>query len=91
MNILCTKLYQEQLEGFLTILAEQDVKASLDFKLYLDTIMLNLPTKLKKYKQSIYFNDENIRDIEHKGLTITFLIDEDETFVLLGIAQKEEI
>ena len=51
--------------------------------------MLNLPTKVKKYKQSIYFNDVNIKDIEFQGCTISFLIDDkNDTYIILGITVK---
>jgi len=90
MTIFASDLYQHQLEGFLEILSQDNVDTALNFKLYLDTVIINLPTKIQKYKKSIYFDDENIKDIEHKGLVIPFLIDEkNENYVILGIVEKE--
>jgi len=45
------------------------------FELYLDTIIINMHTKAKKYKQSIYFDDENLRDMIFKGYTVVYKID----------------
>ena len=86
MKIVNSKLYEEQLKSLLNEYFSKDLKGAKSFKLYLDTIILNMPTKVKKYKQSIYFNNENIKDIEHQGLTIPFYYDIiNNTYVILGI------
>jgi len=89
VNILASKLYEKQLKEILELLCAQDYKQTKNFKMYLDTIILNMPSKIKKYKKSIYFDDENIRDIEYQGCRIPFLIDEDNnSLILLGITSK---
>ncbi|MEA2091096.1 MAG: hypothetical protein U9O83_01870 [Campylobacterota bacterium] len=89
MEILASPLFEEQLKDILEILKEEDYEESKQFKMYLDTIIVNAPTKAKKYKKSIYFDDENIKDIEFKGCTIPFLIDEaKDSYVILGITRK---
>lgn len=86
MKILCSDLYETQLKSILSTLAAQEIKA---FKLYLDTIIINMPSKAKKYKPSVYFDDENIKDIEHQGYTIPFYYDEaNDTYLVLGIFKK---
>ncbi len=86
MNILCSELFQQQLKEILSSFAKEDIKTAQSFKMYLDTILFNMPTKAKKYKSSIYFDDENIKDIQHQGYTIIFLIQEEsETYVILAI------
>jgi hypothetical protein len=48
-----------------------------------------MPSKVQKYKKSIYFDDEDIKDIEHQGYTIPFVYDEiNDTFLILGITEK---
>jgi hypothetical protein len=49
-----------------------------------------MPSKAKKYKKSIYFDDENIKDIDHQGFLIVFLMprEGDENYVILGIFKK---
>ena len=89
MRIICSKLYEEQLKEILDEMVATDFSAAKNFKMYLDTIMLNIPTKTKKYKQSIYFDEENIKDVEHQGYTIPFLIDQEkDIYVILGIVKQ---
>ncbi len=86
MKIVNSKLYEEQLKSILDSFFSSDKKSAKSFKLYLDTIILNMPTKVAKYKKSLYFDDENIKDIEHQGFTIPFYHDIiKDTYVVLGI------
>jgi hypothetical protein len=88
MKIVCSELYVSQLKAILEEMVEYDFKATKSFKSYLDTIILNVPTKSKKYKKSILFDDENIKDIEHQGLRIPFMIDEtNDVYVILGVTK----
>jgi len=92
MNILCSKLYQEQLKSILEPYRNSDPKGIKDFKLYLDTVILNMPSKVHKYKKSIYFDDDDIRDIEHQGYTIPFIYDEiNDLYLILGITEKNDL
>ena len=89
MEIICSKLYEKQLQKILNSLIIIDYKTAKNFKIYLDTIILNLPTKVQKYQKSIYFDDENIKDIEFQGCTIPFFIDKKrKNYFLLGITAK---
>ncbi len=86
MNITCTPLFTEQLKAILAPMAKANPQSAKSFKLYLDTILLNLPTKAKKYKPSIFFDDDAVRDIEHQGCTVPFYHDrEKNTYIILGI------
>jgi hypothetical protein len=89
MNIICSELYEQQLKTLLLEMIEVDYKDAKNFKSYLDTIILNIPTKSKKYKKSIFFDDESIKDVEHQGFRIPFMIDqENDVYVILGITEK---
>jgi len=89
MKILCTMVFEEQLKSILETFSEKDFAATKSFKMYLDTVIINIPTKAQKYKKSIYFNDENIRDVEHQGFIIPFLFDEkNDIYLILGIVEK---
>ena len=86
MKTLSSALYQEQLKDALTLVKKQSEADVRNFEMYLDTIIINMHTKIKKYKQSIYFDDENIKDIQNQGFTIPFYIDEKKgLYILLGI------
>jgi hypothetical protein len=87
MNILVSNLYKSQLQELLESL---DSQVANSFKLYLDTVIINMQTKAKKYKQSVYFENENIniKDIENQGYTIPFYADEAKNiFVILGLVK----
>ena len=89
MKILCSKLYEKQLKEILMLMASSDYNQAKNFKLYLDTIILNVPTKARKYKQSVYSDNEKIKDVEHEGYTIPFLFDEtNNTYLILAIVKK---
>ena len=86
MNIFVTKLFKEQLKEILEFLKKEDTEYTKSFELYLDTVIINMHTKAKKYKQSIYFDDEDIKDIENQGYTIPFYYDQKkDIFILWGI------
>jgi len=90
MNILCSELFETQLKELLQEFSKEDFNATKSFKLYLDTIILNMPTKATKYKKSIYFDDDNIRDIVHENYTIPFLIDsESDKYIVLAIMKND--
>lgn len=92
MTLINSELYNEQLKSMLSAFIKEDPKAAKSFKLYLDTIIINLPTKVAKYKPSIYFDDPNIRDIEHEAYTIVFHANEaTQTYAILGIFPKVEL
>jgi len=86
MTVVSSPLFCRQLEEILAPLVETNPQEAKRFKLYLDTILLNLPSKASKYKRSIYFDDDNAKDIEHQGYTIPFYYDKARgACALLGI------
>jgi len=90
MNVLSSKLYREQLKDISALIKKQSDADARNFEMYLDTIIINMYTKIKKYKKSIYFDDENIKDIQNQGYTIPFYFDEKEkVYVLLGLVNSQ--
>lgn len=89
MKILCTDLFEEQLKDILETFVQEDFDATKKFKMYLETIIINIPTKMQKYKQSIYFEDENVKEVEHQGFRIPFYIDaQTNNIIILAIVKK---
>lgn len=89
MNILVSSLYETQLKDILNLIAAHSEEAAKNFKTYLDTIILNIPSKEKKYKKSLYFDNDLIKDVEFQGCVIIFYFDKDnESFIVLGITTK---
>ena len=88
MQILCTETYQTQLRSLLEEFPNEQLDIAKNFKLYLDTVIINIPTKIQKFKKSTLFDNENIKDIEHKALRIPFYYEkESETYLILGIVK----
>ena len=86
MQTLSSPLYKKQLQEAINLVKNQSEMDTKNFALYLETIIINMHTKIKKYKKSIYFDDENIKDIQNQGFTIPFYIDEKNSrYILLGI------
>ena len=89
MEILCSELYEDQLKEILSPMIQEDVALAKKFKIYLDTLIVNIPTKAKKYKKSIYFDDENIKDLEYENYTVVFSIEQnDSSYIIIGIIEK---
>ena len=89
MEILCSKLYEEQLKEILEPLIQEDIALAKKVKMYLDTLIINIHTKARKYKKSIFFDDENIKDLEFENYTVPFCIEDNGSlYVLLGIVKK---
>jgi len=89
VKILCTDIFEQQLKEILEEVLENGYEVTKNFKMYLDTVLINMPTKAAKYKKSVFFDDENIKDIVHQGLIIPFYEDKEaEIFVLLGIVKN---
>ncbi|MDD4855569.1 MAG: hypothetical protein PHQ22_02450 [Sulfuricurvum sp.] len=88
-QIVSSTLFEEQFQEILLSLEKEDSNSAKSFKLYLDTVIINMQSKIAKYKASVYFDDEKVKDIENQGFVIPFYSDEaEETYVLLGILKK---
>lgn len=90
MKILCTKTYEQELKDILISMAKVDLEETKKFKQYLEAIIINIPTKAAKYKKSIYFYDDNVKDIEYEGYTIIFYYDEfQNNYLILSILKND--
>jgi hypothetical protein len=90
-QIVSSTLFDEQLREILSALEKEDINSAKSFKLYLDTVIINMQTKIAKYKPSVFFENEKVKDIENQGYVIPFYCDEsDDTYVLLGIYKKDD-
>ena len=86
MNLVCTERFEEQLKDILEEMIEIDIKQARDFKSYLEALIINIPTKVKKYKTSIYYSDADVKDLQYDGYTIPFLHNEEtEGYLILEI------
>jgi plasmid stabilization system protein ParE len=72
MKIVRSRKFQINLLIILRHIAIDKVSASKSFQKELDKLIKNIPNFPYKYKQSIYFNDKNVRDLTYKKHTINY-------------------
>ena len=78
MKIIRSRRFQINLLITLQHIAKDKVSASKNFQKELDKLINNIPNFPFKYRQSIYFNDKNIRDLIYNKHTINYEINLEE-------------
>ncbi|RLA76117.1 MAG: type II toxin-antitoxin system RelE/ParE family toxin [Epsilonproteobacteria bacterium] len=72
-------------------IANDKITASKEFKQDLNKQIADIPNFPYKYRKSIYFNDENIRDMIFKKYTINYEIDLNQnTIFIFSIFNKNK-
>ena len=88
MKIIKTRDYQESLKNILLTIASDKKSAAINFHKDLNKKFKHLIDFPFMYRISIYFNDEYIRDMTHKGYTIPYEVDiEKRTISIIGITK----
>jgi plasmid stabilization system protein ParE len=75
MLIQRTEEYQKELLTILKYIANDKISASKKSKKDLHEQIAKIPDFPYKYRKSIYFDDENVRDMVFKKYTINYEID----------------
>ena len=75
MKIVKDKLFIKKLESIYNYIKKDKPLAARDFVVSLNKKFKNLKTFPKMYRKSIYFDDENYRDLIHMGYTVIYKID----------------
>ena len=74
MNIIYSPVFEINLFKIIDKIAEDKPIASINFAEELEKKIFDLPNFPFKNRQSIYFEDENIRDMIFKGYTVVYKI-----------------
>jgi len=91
MLITRTEEYQKELITILRHIANDNITASRKFKKNLNEQIDKIPHFPYKYRKSIYFNDENVRDMIFKKYTINYEIDLNKnTIFILSIFNRNK-
>lgn len=91
MKIVRSRKYQVNLLIILKYIAKDKISASRNFQRELDELLENIPNFPYKYKQSIYFNNKNIRDLIYKKYTINYEVNlEKNSIEILNIFNKNK-
>jgi hypothetical protein len=91
MKIIRSRKFQINLLLTLQHIAKDKVSASKNFQKELDKLINDIPNFPFKYRQSIYFNDKNIRDLIYKKHTINYEINlEDNSIEIINIFNQNK-
>ena len=74
MQIIYKKTFEKQLLHIINYIAQDKVNASIKFANELEKLIFLIPDNPLKYKPSIYFQNENVRDMTYKGYTIVYKV-----------------
>jgi len=91
MKIVRSRKYTQSLQDVLRFIALDSTQRALRFKDELDKHINDLDNMPFKFRKSIYFENENIRDLIFKGYTIVYKIEnEKQTITIIGIRNTQE-
>ena len=86
MQIIREETYLLSLEIILDYIAKDSINRAFDFLSKLDNKINNLVNMPYRCRASVYYEDDDIRDLIFKGYTISYLIDtNNEKIVILDI------
>ncbi len=83
MRIITKPLFKSGLKDILTYIGYDSKVRAKQFNKNLFVGINSLDNFPYKFRQSIHFNDENIRDYVFKGYTIPYLIDEENDMIVI--------
>jgi plasmid stabilization system protein ParE len=88
MTVVETEDYLDALKDILSYIAKDKKSAAVQFKKELRQKIQDLKDFPFMYRVSIYFEDEYIRDLMHKGYTIPYEVDlENKIITIIGITK----
>ncbi len=91
MKIVRSQKYTKSLQEAIRFISLDSKTSALNFKYVLDTHINNLDSMPLKFRKSIYFNDDNIRDLIFKGYTVVYKIDTiKDTITIIGLQNTQE-
>jgi len=83
MRIVRRELFDKNLQNITQHIAIDSSYQAKRFKNNLKKLIINLNNYPYKFRQSYYYEDENIRDLVFKGYTIPYLIDKDNDIIAI--------
>ena len=78
MQIKLDANFEQKFKDILEYIAKDKLSASKKFKKEIFKQIKNIPNFPYKHRKSIYFDDENVRDLIYRGYTVTYEINEKE-------------
>jgi len=88
-KIIRTQRFKNQFRGVVFFIAKDKKSAAKSFKSTLNKSIDDLPNFPYKYRKSIYFENDNIRDMTFMGYTIIYEIFENKIEVMMIFNQNK--
>ena len=83
MQIIKDELFKENLRTVLKYIAQDSKTKASKFNKQLSVQVNKLDNMPFKFRQSNYYDDNNIRDFIFKGYTIPYLVDEEKELIVV--------
>ncbi len=83
MEIVYHPRFEKRLVDILDYIAQDKISASVNFATELEQHILQIPSNPYQYRKSLYFDDEQIRDMTYKKFTIVYEVDTDNNELLI--------
>ena len=83
MQIIKDELFKESLKTVLKYIAQDSKAKASKFNKQLSVQVNKLDNMPFKFRQSNYYDDNNIRDLIFKGYTIPYLVDEEKELIVV--------
>ena len=83
MQIIKDELFKENLKTVLKYIAQDSKTKASKFNKQLSVQVNKLDNMPFKFRQSNYYEDNNIRDLIFKGYTIPYLVDEEKELIVV--------
>lgn len=89
MIVVFSEIFNAQLDELIAFIANDSLEEANKFDKELRVNLNSLDFMPYKYRKSVYFDDENIRDFVFKGYVVPYFINEKaDEVVVLGICKK---
>ncbi len=90
MTLVKSQDYLDTLKEILEYIAVDKKSAAVNFYRELNTKIKTLKDFPYLYRKSLYFDDDNIRDLIYKGYSVPYQIDkENDKIVIIGITKYQ--
>jgi len=83
VRIVRSKKYTKSLQEIMRFISLDSKNRALEFRNKLDKQIFNIINMPYKCRKSIYFDDDNIRDLIYKGYTVVYKVDEEKSILYL--------
>jgi len=83
MKIIKDKVFDSSLEKVVLFIAKDSRRNAIKFKSKLQKKLNTIKYFPYKYRKSYYYDNDNVRDFIFKGYTIPYLIDEENSIIII--------